>query len=119
MLRFALAAAILAASPAMGQTSKDCSRMPTQLDANFCARDGWAISDAELNRLWGVVKPAADRRGTGQALLDAQRSWLRYRDATCEAERDEYAGGSIAPMIYWACMDRVTIQRNAELRALR
>ncbi|MEM8850088.1 MAG: lysozyme inhibitor LprI family protein [Pseudomonadota bacterium] len=118
MLRFVLAAALFAAAPAFGQTSKDCSRMPTQLDANFCAKDGWAISDGELNRLWSVVKPAADARGTGQALLDAQRAWLRYRDATCEAEQNEYAGGSIAAMVYWSCMDRLTLQRNAELRAM-
>lgn len=116
----AVVAAITAgAGAAQAQVSIDCSTQPTQLDATFCAKAGWEVSDDELNRLWSVVKPAADRRGTGAALLDAQRGWLRYRDATCAGERDEYAGGSIADMVYWQCMDRLTIGRNAELRALR
>ena len=110
---------ILLAAPAAGQVSIDCSDRQTQLDLNFCARDGWGVSDAELNRLWAEVKPAADRRGFGAELLAEQRAWLRRRDATCEADRDGYAGGSIAPMIYWQCMDRQTIARNAELRAMR
>lgn len=113
-----VAAGLVAATPAIAQTSKDCSNAGAQIDMNFCARAGWDISDAELNRLWREVKPAADARGRGQALLDAQRAWLRYRDATCEAERDQYAGGSIAPLVYWQCMDRLTIRRNAELRAM-
>ena len=118
-MRALLILAALAAPPAAAQTSVDCSRQQTQLDMNFCARSGWEVADGELNRLWSVVKPAADRRGQGAALLQAQRAWLRYRDATCEAERDGYAGGSIAPLVYWQCMDRLTIARNAELRAMR
>lgn len=115
-MKGALAVTLALAGPAAAQ--HDCSHATTQSDAGFCARAGWELSDAELNRLWGVVKPAADRVGTGAALLTAQRAWLRYRDATCDGERDQYAGGSIAPQIYWSCMDRLTMQRNAELRAM-
>ncbi|TFL18553.1 lysozyme inhibitor LprI family protein [Jannaschia formosa] len=79
MRKLLIAAALLAAAPASGQTSIDCSSRQTQLDLNFCARDGWVISDAELNRLWKEVKPAADRRGIGEALLEEQRAWLRRR----------------------------------------
>jgi uncharacterized protein YecT (DUF1311 family) len=118
-VRLLIAALLLAAAPAAAQTSVDCSGQQTQLDMNFCAKGGWEVSDAVLNRLWGEVKPAADRRGTGAALLEEQRAWLRLRDATCERERDQYAGGSIAPLVYWQCMDRMTIRRNAELRAMR
>ncbi|WP_298430888.1 lysozyme inhibitor LprI family protein [uncultured Jannaschia sp.] len=114
-----IALATLMALPAAAQTSVDCSNRATQLDMNFCARDGWGVSDAELNRLWAEVKPLADRQGSGAALLDEQRAWLRRRDATCEGERDSYAGGSIAPLVYWQCMDRMTIARNDVLRALR
>ncbi|PWJ20477.1 lysozyme inhibitor LprI family protein [Jannaschia seohaensis] len=117
-MRSLFAAAVLAAAPATAQTSIECSNLMTQTELNFCARDGWAVSDAELNRLWKEVKPAADRRGQGQSLLNEQRAWLRLRDRTCEGERDQYAGGSIAAMIYWQCMDRLTIARNAELRAM-
>jgi uncharacterized protein YecT (DUF1311 family) len=107
------------AGPGAAQTSTNCTHLTAQIDIDFCSRDGWEIADRELNRLWGIVKPAADQRGMGQALLDEQRAWLRFRDATCEGERDAYAGGSIAPTVYWQCMDRLTLERNAALRALR
>lgn len=119
--RYALAVVGLAivGADASAQTSIDCSGQPTQIAINDCAHAGWQVSDTELNRLWKIVKPKADARGRGQALLNEQRAWLKFRDATCEGERDDFAGGSIMPMIYWQCMDRMTIQRNAQLRAMR
>lgn len=105
------------AMPVAAQVSLECSGQQTQLDMNFCAKAGWEISDGELNAIWRVVKPQADARGQGERLLNEQRGWLAVRDTTCERERDQYAGGSIAGMVYWQCMDRMTIQRNAELRA--
>ncbi len=108
--------AVSAGLPAAAQVSLDCSNQTTQLDMNFCAKSGWELSDAELNRIWKIVKPQADARGQGDFLLNQQRGWLAVRDSTCEKERDQYAGGSIAPMVYWQCMDRMTINRNAQLR---
>ncbi|MBJ3764259.1 DUF1311 domain-containing protein [Maribius pontilimi] len=97
----------------------NCPGAQTQLELNECAARAWQDADAELNRLWRIVKPQADRAGTGQALLDAQRAWLRYRDATCDAEAAEYGRGSIVPYIIGACATRLTLARNAELRALQ
>lgn len=108
-------ATLLLAGPLAAQTSVDCSNAGTQTDMNFCAKAGWEMSDAELNRLWSVVKPRADSEGWGAELLNQQRAWLVYRDTTCDFERDQYGGGSIAPLIYWQCMDRMTLWRNAEL----
>lgn len=88
-----------------------------QQGINFCAYEEWMAADNELNRLWGVVKPRADARGIGQALLNEQRAWLARRDATCEPER--HSGGSAASMFYWNCMEELTLRRNAELRAMR
>ncbi len=63
------------------------------------------------------MKPKADARGNGQALLNQQRAWLKQRDATCEPEKQ--SDGSAAPMFYWACMEEQTLQRNQVLRAMR
>lgn len=89
----------------------------TQIDANFCAKEKWAIADRELNRLWKEVKPKADARGNGRELLNEQRAWLKRRDATCDPEAK--SGGTAAPMFYWSCMEEQTLQRNQVLRALR
>lgn len=108
---------LLSAAPATAQTSLDCSAMRTQVELTDCARQGAEIADAELNRLWSIAKPRADAQGIGAELLNQQRAWLVYRDTTCEFERDQYAGGSIAPMVYYQCIDRMTLWRNAELGA--
>ena len=107
---------LLCVLPAASSAQSHCGGT-TQIDYNFCAREKWEIADRELNRLWGVVKPRADSRGTGQALLNEQRGWLQYRDATCEPELN--SGGSADAMFYWHCMEQETLARNAQLRALR
>ena len=112
-------AALVAASPGAAQEFRDCSWAPDQVSASNCAHDGWKDSDAELNRLWKIVKPRADARGAGQSLLNEQRQWLRFRDATCEGERAQFGGGTIAPQVYWSCMDRLTRARNAQLWRLQ
>lgn len=70
----------------------ECNRGTTQMALNICAQESWEKADAELNRLWKILKPRADRQGWGQRLLTEQRTWLRARDARCEAERDDFAG---------------------------
>ncbi|NOD83066.1 lysozyme inhibitor LprI family protein [Ruegeria sp. HKCCD6119] len=89
----------------------------TQLDANFCAKEQWEAADRELNRLWAQIKPAADARGDGDALLAEQRVWLKVRDATCDKELS--GGGSAAPMFYWTCMKEQTVARNQALESWR
>lgn len=89
----------------------------TQIEATFCAKEKWEIADKELNRLWKEIKPAADTRGSGQALLNEQRAWLKRRDATCDPELK--SDGSAAQMFYWACMEEQTLKRNQELAAWR
>ena len=102
--------------PAAASAQAGCPGQ-TQIQAEFCAKAAWEVADAELNRLWGVVKPIADARGQGASLLDAQRAWLRRRDAACEPELS--SGGSAAAMFYWACMEEQTLRRNDVLRRLR
>ncbi|MDW4497334.1 lysozyme inhibitor LprI family protein [Sulfitobacter sp. D35] len=110
----ALAAVLL---PVTGQ-AQDCANAVTQLDMNRCAEIEWSQADATLNQLWSQVKPQADGMGLGDQLLGAQRAWLAHRDATCAYEQATFAGGSIAPLIYWSCMRRLTEQRNADLGGL-
>jgi uncharacterized protein YecT (DUF1311 family) len=105
------------AAPAAAQRV-DCTLLATQLDMNECSNANWGIADAELNRLWGILKPAADAQGQGDALLTQQRAWLGERDRRCEAERDQFAGGSIAPLVFWNCMEARTLERNREFRTM-
>lgn len=117
MIRHAFAIAFLTPACALAQEPQYSCPGQTQLDFNFCARDGWKVADDELNRLWSEAKPAANARGTGQQLLTEQRAWLQQRDAACEPELE--SGGSADQMFYWNCMKEQTERRNGELRLLR
>jgi len=114
MLRYLAPLLALLGLPAAAQSYCDGQ---TQIDMTYCAQERWQIADAELNRLWSRVKPVADARGTGTALLAEQRAWLKRRDATCEPALS--SGGSGAQMFYWLCMEDATLQRNAVLRDLQ
>ncbi len=110
-----LAAALLSGLPEPGTTQTACSGT-TSMDATDCAFARWQSADTELNQLWGQLKPRADTDGTGSALLVQQRQWLNRRDATCEQELGH--GGSLDQAIYYGCMKDLTLQRNAEFRAM-
>jgi uncharacterized protein YecT (DUF1311 family) len=51
-------------------------------------------------------------------LQSAQRLWLKFRDSNCQAERNLYAGGSAAPMVYAACIEADTRQRVSDPEAI-
>jgi uncharacterized protein YecT (DUF1311 family) len=51
-------------------------------------------------------------------LQEAQRLWLRFREANCSAERNLYGSGTAVPMVYAACVEVNTRHRTAELKAM-
>ncbi|MDD9740525.1 MAG: lysozyme inhibitor LprI family protein [Marinovum algicola] len=108
-------AALLFLLPDLGSAQAACAGT-TSADATECEHARWQHADAELNKLWKRLKPQADARGTGPALLAQQRQWLKRRDSTCEQELGH--GGSLDQAIYYACMKDMTLRRNAEFRAM-
>ncbi len=109
------AAVLLSTVPELGAAQASC-RGTTSMDATNCGFERWQRADAELNQLWGRLKPRADANGTGAALLAQQRQWIKQRDAECEQELGH--GGSLDQAIYYGCMEEMTRQRNAEFRAM-
>ena len=67
--------------------------------------------DLVVQLLWHHSTPA------GQAhLAAAQAAWQDYRQAACLSESDNYAGGTLAPVVAGRCELRLTIVRAADLR---
>lgn len=101
--------------------SADCANQVTQLDMNQCAARAFDLADAELNRVYGIAVDYArqiDANTKGdieEKLRIAQRAWITYRDAACESEASQFSGGSIKPMIYSGCLERVTLARTNDL----
>jgi uncharacterized protein YecT (DUF1311 family) len=81
-----------------------------------CAeRELWKASEQLKHaraELYKVLEPR-----TRVKLRAAERLWLRYRQANCEAEASVYEGGTIQPLIELRCVARLTRERAAELKA--
>ena len=125
MLAFVLPAVL--AMPALAQ-APDCAEAVTQADLNACTHAEWQAADAELNAAYGVAMaqmkaldaayPEAER-GAVAALRQAQRNWIAFRDAACEAEAWTVRGGSMEPMVRFGCLGRLTAARSMDLQALQ
>jgi uncharacterized protein YecT (DUF1311 family) len=93
----------------------NCDDPQTQADMNLCANEAYQLADADLSRVYQQLLqslPASDR----EALNEAETAWLIYRDLNCEFEASLFEGGSIQPLMYYSCMERMTDERIALLQ---
>jgi uncharacterized protein YecT (DUF1311 family) len=75
----------------------------------------WKESDAELNRLYqGSLKKLNPQQSA--LLKKAQRAWLTYRDARCQAEYKMFAGGTAAPLALTQCRVTLLQERTKTLK---
>ena len=124
VLMFAVFAIIVAPAAAQDE-APDCANQIDQNTMTRCAGIDFDKADAELNRIWpGLKKDAQDAdaeafEGMGgylDALLASQRAWLAYRDAECALQGFEARGGSMEPMLVYACLAEKTTARIKELQ---
>ena len=91
-----------------------CKDAVSTKDMQDCMDDEWKKSDAELNRVYQESlkklkpEPAA-------LLKKAQRAWLSYRDAQCDADYKMFAGGTAAPLALTHCRVTLTQERTKTL----
>jgi uncharacterized protein YecT (DUF1311 family) len=101
--------------PVFAQTS--CNNPQTQAQMNYCASLAAKDSDKKLNQVYRQLKFSLSDTKQKQRLIEAQRAWLKFRDAQCAYEQGFYSGGSIAPTIYYSCLAEVTEQRTKQLQS--
>jgi uncharacterized protein YecT (DUF1311 family) len=106
------------------EVKPDCVQPMTQLDMNFCAAWAAKVSDRQLNVAYKQVQQSYKSGDSKkyrdlrlENLTNAQLAWIKYRDTNCEWQASKYSGGSIVPMVYSNCIDRMTQQRTQELLA--
>jgi len=94
-----------------------CKDAKTQREMNECLAAAYQKADEELNVFYSSL-----RKKIGEVsfkkLQEAQRAWLKYRDANCEADSALYEGGSIQSAMRSGCLERVTRGRIAELHII-
>lgn len=105
----------------------DCSNPQNQSTMNRCAFLDFEAADGELNAIWPAARKAnatfveylpENLKTDEKALLEAQRAWIKFRDAHCASVALPNAGGTIYPLIYNSCRAGVTRQRTEQLREL-
>jgi uncharacterized protein YecT (DUF1311 family) len=106
--------------------AQDCANaeLLDQNSLNQCAYRDWEISDANLNdaykaaiallKEWDASLPA-NEKGGAQALKEAQRAWITFRDKACEAEGYAMKGGSAEPLLVYGCMRQLSDERANHL----
>jgi uncharacterized protein YecT (DUF1311 family) len=105
----------VAAEPIAQQS--DCQKAATQLELNRCAALNAKAADRKLNQVYQQVQARYQDSQQTPLLVTAEVAWIKYRDASCTFSERRYAGGSIAPMIYSNCIERLTRQRTQELES--
>lgn len=126
ILRVLVSCGFLAAFALPGLAEQvDCANAVTQQDMNFCADQAWRLADQDLNLAYGIARSQMQQidaalsegdRGAELSLRTAQRAWITFRDAACDAEGFSSFGGSIRPMIVSLCLERLTRARTDDLR---
>jgi len=117
-MKFAmLLTATLLAAPAAAQ-DVDCKNPITQMDMNICAGNDYQAADKMLNSAYAKLIAALDDAGLKAKLKAAQRSWISFRDKECIFETAGSEGGSIHPLEYAGCMNKLTKERTKAIEAL-
>lgn len=106
----------------------DCSKpQETQLGMNICAGEDYKKADVALNAAYQRAQASmksfldydADKAKAGKKkLVEAQRAWIKFRDAACEVEGLSAEGGTIQPLLISTCLTKLTKRRTTDLREL-
>lgn len=92
-----------------------CDDAKTTLQINECFAKELKKADAELN---SVYQSTMKKLEPADAVLlrKAQRAWLVYRDAQCEADRALWGQGTGGPAAFMSCKLELTRKRTAEIQ---
>ncbi|MBK1623799.1 lysozyme inhibitor LprI family protein [Afifella marina] len=125
---FLAALVVLLTLPAAGAArAAECADPQTQTDMNACAAQKFEAADAALNEAWPKVleyyraldaELSDDLKGAEAALLEAQRTWIVFRDAHCASVGFAARGGTMEPLLVTSCKADLTRERTDQLLAL-
>jgi uncharacterized protein YecT (DUF1311 family) len=106
---------LFARAQQMNEQDSPCAGPATTVDLVNCLSRAGDASDAEMNSLYETIKKRLDVSEISQ-LTEAQRLWIKYREANCSAERSSYGLGTGAYLAYLGCLEVMTRERTKELR---
>jgi uncharacterized protein YecT (DUF1311 family) len=81
----------------------------------ICNNNELEYQDGLLNRYYRQTMRRLSNNEK-QKLKKAQRAWIKYRDAKCDAEGKEMRGGTGESLLIGACLVETTKLRAKELK---
>jgi uncharacterized protein YecT (DUF1311 family) len=97
-----------------GTLFAQCENAGTTAATTNCIAHEYEKADAELNRIYKLAFKGLNPKEADN-LKKAQRAWVIYRDAQCDAEYAKWDGGSGGPAAHLGCLYRLTQLRTREL----
>ncbi|WP_265517240.1 lysozyme inhibitor LprI family protein [Nitratireductor luteus] len=105
-------AAMILAMPALAIAQDKCADAKDQATMNECSNAAFKESDKKLNKLYKQIEARlSDDADAKKLLVQAQRNWIKFRDAECSFQTAGAAEGSVMPMLIALCMDGLTQSR--------
>jgi uncharacterized protein YecT (DUF1311 family) len=119
---------------ARGAQANPCASATTQAELNKCSGEEHLKADEHLNSVYKnllrMLQQSADdskkQKDDGltkqaetaiQKLRAAQSAWDQYRTLHCGAVKQQFEGGTIAPLEWATCMTETANHRIAELKS--
>ncbi|HEY2393484.1 MAG TPA: lysozyme inhibitor LprI family protein [Candidatus Angelobacter sp.] len=106
---------VFSATAFSGTLFAECDKAYTTADMISCFGQAWKKADIELNRVYQLSFKGLDAKDATN-LRKAQRTWVAYRDAQCNAEYGMWDGGSGAEPVRLQCLFAMTQLRTKELQ---
>jgi uncharacterized protein YecT (DUF1311 family) len=91
----------------------DCRNANSTPEINFCAAESYKAADSRLNQVYRQLTSKL-RREERSKLVDAQETWIQYRDRNCSFETFGNRGGTGYSTFYLGCLERMTKQRTSD-----
>lgn len=96
---------------ASGNSAENPCPGTTTVEVNACLNSRLGEADAALNRYYRAALDRLKNDKKPQAvktLVQAERSWIAYRDAECRAADQSWSGGTIHTSMALDCQIRLT-----------
>ena len=87
----------------------------TQMEMNQQAYKDYLKADAEMAKVYKKVQNVLTSATEKKLLLEAQRAWIKFKEAHCKSAAESYDGGSMQPMIYSGCLQKISEERTKQL----
>ena len=106
------------AAPSLAQhmnvPGNSCEKAATNVETGDCFEQAYKTADKQLNLLYQQIRSVVNEADQSR-LAAAEAAWLKYRDASCNAERGLYGMGTGANPAALACLEAETRSRTLDL----